>query len=312
MTQTADQVTAAEPWRFFRTEVRRAHRLSPSFVRVTLAGDDLDRLADNGFDQRIKFVPPLPETGFSTLPTGPGWYAEWRALPEHQQNPIRTYTVRAVRPDVREVDIDMVLHGDSGPATRWAARAEPGAPAYLLGPNADHPGPHGGIDFRPPAHTDCLLLGGDESAVPAIATILAGLPSDARGEALLEVPETGDHWELPHPAGVTVTWLPRDGSPYGTQLIPAVRAATTRILGAPQLAEPVELEDVDVDRDLLWEVPVDEAGAPLTDASRLYAWLAGEAGAIRTLRRHLVTECGVDRRAVAFMGYWRLGRAEAD
>ena len=42
----------------------------------------------------------------------------------------------------------------------------------------------------------------------------------------------------------------------------------------------------------------------------LYAWLAGEAGAIKTLRRHLVTDRGVDRRAVAFMGYWRQGRAE--
>ncbi|WP_348525297.1 SIP domain-containing protein [Luteimicrobium album] len=31
---------------------------------------------------------------------------------------------------------------------------------------------------------------------------------------------------------------------------------------------------------------------------------------IRTLRRHLVRDCGIDRKAVAFMGYWRLGRAE--
>jgi NADPH-dependent ferric siderophore reductase len=28
------------------------------------------------------------------------------------------------------------------------------------------------------------------------------------------------------------------------------------------------------------------------------------------LRRHLVSERGVDRKAVAFMGYWRRGRAE--
>ena len=30
--------------------------LSPSFVRVTLAGDDLDELADNGYDQRVKLL----------------------------------------------------------------------------------------------------------------------------------------------------------------------------------------------------------------------------------------------------------------
>lgn len=42
----------------------------------------------------------------------------------------------------------------------------------------------------------------------------------------------------------------------------------------------------------------------------LYAWFAGEAGVIKTLRRHLVTHRGVDRKSVAFMGYWRRGRAE--
>lgn len=42
----------------------------------------------------------------------------------------------------------------------------------------------------------------------------------------------------------------------------------------------------------------------------MYAWLAGEAAVIRTLRRHLVAERGLDRRSVAFMGYWRMGRSE--
>jgi iron complex transport system ATP-binding protein len=42
----------------------------------------------------------------------------------------------------------------------------------------------------------------------------------------------------------------------------------------------------------------------------VYAWLAGEAGAIKSLRRHLVVDRGLDRRSVAFMGYWRRGRTE--
>jgi NADPH-dependent ferric siderophore reductase len=308
VTQTVDRTTT--PFRFFMTEVRRVERLSPSFLRVTFTADDLDRFADNGYDQRIKLITPLPETGFTDLSTGPDWYSDWRALPEDRRNPIRTYTVRAVRPSLREVDVDMVLHGDHGPASRWALAAGPGSVAVLLGPNADFTGKSGGIDFHPPAHTDCLLLGGDETAVPAIAAILANLPADARGEALLEVPESGDSFPLTAPAGVRVTWLPRDGAVHGTYLIPAVEAATARILGPVGPGPSAEPEDVDVDHGILWEVPVDAAGEPLTDASRLYAWLAGEAGAIKTLRRHLVATCGVDRRAVAFMGYWRLGRAE--
>ena len=51
------------------------------------------------------------------------------------------------------------------------------------------------------------------------------------------------------------------------------------------------------------------AGEPVAGAA-LYAWVAGEAGVIRTLRRHLVAERGLERRSVAFMGYWRLGRCE--
>jgi NADPH-dependent ferric siderophore reductase len=41
----------------------------------------------------------------------------------------------------------------------------------------------------------------------------------------------------------------------------------------------------------------------------LYAWIAGESWLVKALRRSLVTELGVDRRQVAFMGYWRQGVA---
>jgi NADPH-dependent ferric siderophore reductase len=305
VTQTVVPSTEAVPFRFFPVEVVRVTRLSPSFLRVTFTGDDLDRFAGNGFDQRCKLIPPLAGCGLDHLPTGEDWFSHWRVLPADRQNPIRTYTVRAVRAHLREVDVDMVLHGVSGPASRWAVSAGPGAIACLLGPNAEFAGPHGGIDFRPPAGTNRVLLVGDETAVPAIASILSGLPAGTRGEALLEVPESGDELLVEAPAGVRVTWLPRDGAAHGTRLIPAVQAAAARLLGDSAGATCAELEDVDVDKGLLWEVP---DGTAATDG--FYAWLAGEAAVIKTLRRHLVGTCGVDRRAVAFMGYWRLGKAE--
>ncbi|MEQ3550303.1 siderophore-interacting protein [Pseudonocardia nematodicida] len=37
----------------------------------------------------------------------------------------------------------------------------------------------------------------------------------------------------------------------------------------------------------------------------VFAWVAGEASAVRAVRRHLVDERGIDRGAVAFTGYWR-------
>ncbi|MEV3920435.1 siderophore-interacting protein [Actinomadura coerulea] len=43
-----------------------------------------------------------------------------------------------------------------------------------------------------------------------------------------------------------------------------------------------------------------------------YAWIAGESAAVKALRRHLVNERGLDRRAVTFTGYWRRGATEED
>ncbi|MEV5823411.1 siderophore-interacting protein [Micromonospora haikouensis] len=295
------QTLPIAPWRLFDVEVRAVRRLSPSFVRVTFTGADLDRFADNGYDQRIKLALPLPGQAGVNLPEGPDWYACYRALPEHLRNPVRTYTVRAARPDLAEVDVDLVLHGDGGPATRWARRVCPGDRAALLGPDAGFDGEHGGIEFRPPP-AGRLLLAGDETAVPAITAILERLPADARGQALLEVPEPADALGVAAPPGMRVTWLPRADGRHGSRLVPAVAAAADLLCGPTPGAGPVA--DVDVDRELLWEVPTPATPVPL------YAWLAGEAGVIRTLRRHLVAERGLDRRAVAFMGYWRLGRAD--
>jgi NADPH-dependent ferric siderophore reductase len=106
--------------------------------------------------------------------------------------------------------------------------------------------------------------------------------------------------DLVAPPGMKVTWLPRNGRTHGELLIPEVKA-----LDLPS-GPPSDLEDVDVDTDTLWEVP-----EPAASVSLFYAWLAGEASMIKTLRRYLVRECGVDRGSVAFIGYWRLGRPEA-
>ncbi|MEU8758963.1 siderophore-interacting protein [Streptomyces sp. NPDC048659] len=58
--------------------------------------------------------------------------------------------------------------------------------------------------------------------------------------------------------------------------------------------------------------PVDAVRAAAFPAGRPYAWLAGEAGTVRALRRHLVEERGIDRRAVDFTGYWRRALTQDD
>jgi NADPH-dependent ferric siderophore reductase len=291
-------------WRFFPVTVKRLEQLSPTFLRVTFTGDELNFFADNGFDQRIKLIVPIGGT-LEHMPTEPGWHAIWRELPDHQRNPVRTYTVRAVRQHLSEVDVDMVVHpGGNGPACEWIASAAVGDAVYLLGPDSRFDGPHGGIDFRLPAQTPAILLAGDETAVPAISSILERLPDSAQGEAILEVPYPADFLTLRAPAGVKVQWYARESAEHGSQLLPAVESAAERLL--PQ-ATGETVQDVDIDNQLLWEVP-DEPGPGDT----VYAWIAAEAGVTKAIRRHLVTERGLDRRRVAFMGYWRLGKAESN
>jgi NADPH-dependent ferric siderophore reductase len=306
MTVEALQIPA---YRTFAVHVSRLRRLSPSFLRVTFTGADLDRCSPNGWDQRIKVLLPLAGRGMRDCPTGPDWYGDWRALPADRQNPIRTYTVRATRPELREIDVDFVLHGATGPASAWAERAVEGDEVALVGPNARFPGPTGGFEWHPPADASCLLVAGDETAVPAICAIVESLPAGPPARVFLEVPTAADILPLAVPAGVEVTWLPRrtdeatTAAPHGARLTAAVARAVAELPGRGRGSVPEDLDDVDVDAGILWEVP---ALSPATSGP--YAWLAGEAGTVKGLRRHLVQEAGLDRGSVAFMGYWRHGK----
>ena len=113
------------------------------------------------------------------------------------------------------------------------------------------------------------------------------------------------------PAGVDVVWLPRDGAPLGSLLDAEVR----RRLGAT--VEPVRVDEAEVDPDL-WETPTysssgEDVDVPVAtvghDLDGLYAWIAGESAVVTSMRRLLVNGLGMDRRQVAFMGYWRRGVA---
>jgi NADPH-dependent ferric siderophore reductase len=296
--------------------VRSVERLSPSYVRVELGGPALAELGVDGplRDQRFKLVFPGPTGRFSTFAgADESWFRSWQALPVEERGHMRTYTVRAIRgsgPDTRLV-VDLVLHlaeGASGPASRWAARATVGDRLGIVAPRRGHP--FGGVEFHP-GSASRLLLVGDETAVPAVASILDGLPVDAAGTAYLEVPHSADVLPLRHPAGVRVVWLPRDGAPHGERACRAVLG----LFGLGGVSEPVDEAEVDPD---LWETPThSSSGEPLPgtddaaaeEAGGLYAWVAGESAMVTRLRRHLVRDAGLDRRQVAFMGYWRRGVA---
>lgn len=313
-----DTLTTTYPTtRAYRTTVTRIQRLSEHFVRFTFADEDLQHFGTGGLDQRIKLMLPrpdgtLPDVGLFEDPAPPmmEWYARWRALPDAERNPMRTYTVRAVRPEDREIDVDFVLHGAQGPASAWALGAGVGDELVILGPDERSEtrgrGRSGGIEWDPGTARTVLLVG-DETAAPAICAVLETLPEDFTGHVFLEVPGAEDILPVDTRADVQLNWLARGDRPHGEVLSEAVRA-WGREFGAEVAAgaggdpDAVEVsEDPDA---TLWEVP------PESPHGRWYAWLAGEAGTITGLRRHLVKDLGIDKRCVSFMGYWKQGRAE--
>lgn len=299
-------------YRPYRVAVARRERLTERFVRVTFTGPDLASFGPGGLDQRIKLVLPLPTGALADLGADDPeviaagtWYARWRALPDHLRNPLRTYTARAARPDRGEFDVDFVVHGGRGPGARWAASAGPGDELLVIGPDAGSRHCTTGIDWHPGAATE-VLLAGDETAVPAMCGIVEALPAAVRATVLVETPSVGDALPIRGPAQLDVRWVARDPDAPGARLRALLRdwlAERTDLIAAARIPAPQPLAEVDVDAELLWEAP------PAPDGP-FYAWLAGESAIIKDLRRLLVTEHGVDRGRVAFLGYWRRGRAE--
>ena len=288
-------------YRPYRVRVRALDQLSASFTRVTLGSDELADLRVDGPDQRIKVVLPLAATGFGTFPCGADWYAAWRRLPDHARNPLRTYTIRRADPAARELVVDFVGHGDNGPASRWVGAARVGDDLMVIAPDGTSKETAGGYEWRP-GGARTLLVAGDETAVPAASAIVEGLPHDAVGAVFLGVPTAADAHAVVAPPGVEVHWLPRDDADHGQRLRDAVSGwARAHLATAPAPGPATEAAGEAED---LWDVPAE----PRDDGC--YAWLAGEAGTIAALRRHLVRDLGVDRARVAFMGYWKIGRAE--
>ncbi|AWZ07362.1 MULTISPECIES: siderophore-interacting protein [unclassified Streptomyces] len=117
------------------------------------------------------------------------------------------------------------------------------------------------------------LLVGDESALPAIGAAMERMPYGSLVHAFIEVEGPRDELKTATPDGTTPIWVHRGSRPVGEALTEAVRA----------LAFP--------SRDV-------------------HAFVHGEAGFVKELRRHLRVEREIPRERLSISGYWRLGETD--
>jgi NADPH-dependent ferric siderophore reductase len=251
--------TRREPPKFRRVQVRRVEQLTPRLRRVTFAGPELEGLVIDQPAASVRLLLPSPGTDELALPE---WSGNLFLLPSGERATIRTFTPRRLDAASLELDLDIVIHGH-GAASEWADSAAPGAEGAISGPARGYD-----VDDSAPA----FLLGGDETAIPAMSQLLDVLPREVSVQVHVEVADPVAQVELPQHPRATVTWhVLRSGATPGSALVDAM-------LGA----------------DLVPEVRV---------------WVAGEAASVQRVRKHFFTEVGMPRSQAAVRGYWKHGRA---
>lgn len=244
---------------FFGTVVRREH-LTPSLTRLVLGGPGLKGWGDDMPDATDAYL-------VLWFPPADAPYAAPFCVEEVQKEhprarwPVhRHYSVRTWDPAARELTVDVVVHGDSGIAGRWARRAEVGDVVVVSPPRGA---------YRPDTEADWHLMAGDESAFPAIAASLEVLPHGSRAVVVLVCDGPEHEIDLTTDAALEAQWLHRSGDPSDADLlVDAVRAR---------------------------ELP----------GGRVHAFVHGEAGEVREVRRHLLGERGIPRADLSVSGYWR-------
>ena len=230
-------------------------------VRVTLGGEQMAGFTPRGVAEHIRVYLPDADTGELVLPVeGP----DGVDFPTGRKRPTsRAYTPRRCDTDALELDVDFVVHGD-GPGSAWASSVKPGDVAVISG--------QPGGPYVPDATLGWYVIGGDEAALPAIATLLEALPATMEAHIFVEVLNEAEEQPLTSPAKLHVTWLHR-------------RSATA--LPGRKLA--AALREVDV---------------PAGDGR---VWVSCEASVMRDIRRHFLEERGIDRPVLRTQGYWKAG-----
>ncbi|MEZ4573160.1 MAG: siderophore-interacting protein [Thermomicrobiales bacterium] len=154
------------PFAFRLLEVLRSTWITPKMVRVTLGGDAIEGFRSDAPDDGARLYFPPDQDDWSWIPTLEGTRLVFPS--EEQRPPGREFTPRRFDPEAGEVDFEFVIHA-GGPASDWAANAEPGHKVGVSGPRRSR---------MIVGDVDWYLLAGDETGLPSIARRLEELGRD--------------------------------------------------------------------------------------------------------------------------------------
>lgn len=183
---------------FHDVTVVSTQSVTPQMRRVILKCDDVLPLIGGNMHVRI-LVPPKDRD-----PVWPGLREDGRvAWPKGDDAlTVRIYTIRYVDEQANELWLDFLQHPQSKlptPGADFARDAKPGDKLAIVGP--------GGGQLP---NDKFILLAGDESALPAIARIIAEAEQGTEIIAIIEVQNILEEQPLPTKSNLKVSWLHRD------------------------------------------------------------------------------------------------------
>lgn len=234
-----------------RAIVASIEPLSPHMRRITFTGPDLAEFPWSGPAAHIKLIPPAPGTNAAPIPEPDG----------PRPTTMRTYTPRRFDPATGTLTVDFVLHG-AGPASTWAAHAAPGQQLTIMGP---------GRSYAVDPDAAWYVLACDQTALPAVETILEALPPTTPATVYIEADDAAEQRLLAGPAQTKAHWLTR----------------------TPTDAPGAQLE-----------LALANHAWPPTPG-RVY--IGCESNAMRRIRPQVIERSGLTGDRVVARGYWRLG-----
>ena len=192
---------------FRSATLTRRDWLTPNYARLRFEGVDLRGFGSLGSDDHIRVFFRDPDAEPSTDPA------------VLRSGVSREYTPFAWDADTGILDLEFVIHGDSGVAGPWAATAP-------IGSTVGVGGPRGSLVMT--GDPDGWFLAGDETSLPAIKRFISRMRADAIGSVFVEVTDAAFEQDLDAPTGIRVRWVHRGPAPESTILGSALDSLTEK------------------------------------------------------------------------------------